>query len=78
MDITRLSAQEFIEKMRDAETWSLKQELPSYETMLVLPVKDGTFEDREYFLGPDPAETDITAYRNFTDEVLKIVELRRS
>lgn len=78
MSVTRLSAQEFIQKMRDAETWSLRYDTGGheYETMLVLPVKGGTYEDRECFLGPDPIETDITAYREFADAVMEIVDLR--
>lgn len=77
--IERLSAQEFIQKMRDAESWCIKTgyifNSMYREVELTVYVKNGP---AECFLGPDPLETHDWVYKDFIDALTEITGVSKS
>lgn len=78
----RLSANDFIEKMRNAEKWSIRTGFSTAtmcrEVELVVPVQGGKSDEREHYLGPDPFETDDWIYRDFIDAITEITGVSSS
>jgi hypothetical protein len=75
----RLSADDFIQKMRDAKSWSIRTGY-SMATMcreieVVIPNEDGV---KEHFLGPDPIETVDWTYRYFIEALTEITGVSSS
>jgi hypothetical protein len=66
----RLSAQQFIQKLRDAELWSIRAGFNEIE--LIVWSKDGLAGKREWILGPDPVKTEIGEYQDFVKSVNEI------
>jgi hypothetical protein len=72
----RLTAEEFLDKIRSGNAWSLFREFQSGEIKLAIqcnPIFQVTAPvEKLFYLGPDPLETNADAYEKFLFELDKL------